>query len=131
MSPSAFFSFLPFLAGLASPAGASSAACAIVQQAVLAVTAGIAETVVCYRALNERSGRRFGQATVPPGLDASWHYPMGLATPAAMVAMVARRYQHDYGATTEDFGRVAVAARRHAASNPHACSPLATPASAC
>jgi len=96
------------------------AACAVVQQAVLAVTAGIAETVVCYRALNERSGRRFGQATVPPGLDASWHYPMGLATPAAMVAMVARRYLHDYGATTDDFGRVTVAARRHAATNPAA-----------
>ncbi|MFI5495234.1 lipid-transfer protein [Actinoplanes sp. NPDC051859] len=96
------------------------AACAVVQQAVLAVTAGIAETVVCYRALNERSGRRFGQATSPPGLDAGWHYPMGLATPAAMVALVAQRYLHDYGASTDDFGRVAVAARRYAATNPHA-----------
>ncbi len=45
---------------------------------------------------------------------------MGLATPAATVAMVARRYMHDYGATSEDFGRVAVAARRHAATNPAA-----------
>jgi acetyl-CoA acetyltransferase len=96
------------------------AACAVVQQAVLAVTTGIAETVVCYRALNERSGRRFGQASVPPGIDASWHYPMGLATPAAMVAMVAQRYLHDYGASTDDFGRVTVAARRHAATNPAA-----------
>lgn len=96
------------------------AACAVVQQAVLAVATGIAETVVCYRALNERSGRRFGQATMSPGVDASWHYPMGLATPAAMVAMVARRYLHDYGATTDDFGRVTVAARRYAATNPAA-----------
>lgn len=96
------------------------AACAVVQQAVLAVSAGIAETVVCYRALNERSGRRFGQATSPPGVDASWHYPMGLATPAAMVAMVARRYLHDFGAGPDDFGRVAVASRRHAATNPAA-----------
>jgi len=96
------------------------AACAVVQQAVLAVATGVARTVVCYRALNERSGRRFGQATMAPGLDASWHYPMGLATPAAMVAMVARRYLHDYGATTEDFGRVTVMARRFAATNPAA-----------
>jgi acetyl-CoA acetyltransferase len=96
------------------------AACAVVQQAVLAVATGVAETVVCYRALNERSGRRFGQATMAPGLDAGWHYPMGLATPAAMVAMVARRYMHDYGATTDDFGRVTVAARRYAATNPAA-----------
>jgi acetyl-CoA acetyltransferase len=45
---------------------------------------------------------------------------MGLATPAAMVAMVARRYLHDFGATPDDFGRVAVASRRHAATNPRA-----------
>ncbi|WP_433363935.1 lipid-transfer protein [Actinoplanes sp. CA-142083] len=96
------------------------AACAVVQQAVLAIAAGVAETVVCYRALNERSGRRFGQAMAAPGIDASWHYPMGLATPAAMVAMVARRYLHDFGATPDDFGRVAVTSRRYAATNPAA-----------
>lgn len=36
------------------------AACATVQQAALAVAAGVADVVVCYRAFNERSGRRFG-----------------------------------------------------------------------
>ncbi|SDT52563.1 lipid-transfer protein [Actinoplanes derwentensis] len=96
------------------------AACAIVQQAVLAVSAGIADVVVCYRALNERSGRRFGQAFASPDADAGWHLPMGLATPAAQVAMVARRYLHDFGASPDDFGRVTVAARRHAATNPRA-----------
>jgi acetyl-CoA acetyltransferase len=103
------------------------AACATVQQAAMAVTTGIANVVVCYRAMNERSGRRFGQvsraaAAAPSssGVDNSWHYPMGLATPAATVAMVARRYLHTYGATSEDFGRVAVADRRHAATNPRA-----------
>ena len=45
---------------------------------------------------------------------------MGLATPAAMVAMIARRYMHVSGATSEDFGLVTVADRRHAASNPKA-----------
>jgi acetyl-CoA acetyltransferase len=45
---------------------------------------------------------------------------MGIATPAATVAMVARRYMHEYGATSEDFGRVTVADRRHAAANPNA-----------
>ena len=34
--------------------------------------------------------------------------------------MQARRYMHEYGATSEDFGRVAVADRRHAATNPNA-----------
>jgi acetyl-CoA acetyltransferase len=103
------------------------AACATVQQAALAVAAGIAEVVVCYRALNERSGHRFGQvsraavaAPTSSGVDNGWHYPMGLGTPAATVAMIARRYMHEYGATSEDFGLVAVADRRHAAVNPRA-----------
>jgi 17-hydroxy-3-oxo-4-pregnene-20-carboxyl-CoA lyase len=103
------------------------AACATVQHAAMAVATGAADVVVCYRALNERSGRRFGQvsraATTAPttsGVDSGWHYPLGLGTPAATVAMVARRYMHVYGATSEDFGRVAVADRRHAATNPSA-----------
>jgi acetyl-CoA acetyltransferase len=103
------------------------AACATVHQAAMAVATGAADVVVCYRALNERSGRRFGRvqagltsASTTSGIDAGWHYPMGLATPAAMVAMTARRYMHETGATSEDFGRVAVADRRHAATNPHA-----------
>jgi len=103
------------------------AACGCVLQAALAVAAGIAEVVVCYRALNERSGHRFGRvsraavaAPTSAGADNSWHYPMGLSTPAGTVAMIARRYLHDYGATSEDFGRVTVADRRHAATNPRA-----------
>jgi len=102
------------------------AACATVHHAAMAVATGAAEVVVCYRALNERSGRRFGRVvaaavTTPTtyGVDNGWHYPMGLATPAATVAMAARRYMHTYGATSEDFGRVTVADRRHAV-NPRA-----------
>jgi len=103
------------------------AACATVQQAAMAVATGMASVVVCYRAFNERSGNRFGRvqaaaaaAPTSSGLDNAWHYPMGLGTPAASVAMFARRYMHEYGATSEDFGRVAVADRRHAATNPKA-----------
>ncbi|MFC7343357.1 lipid-transfer protein [Saccharopolyspora griseoalba] len=103
------------------------AACATVQQAAMAVATGVAEVVVCYRAFNERSGQRFGQFNAglsgqptSTGLDNSWSYPAGLGTPAAQVAMFARRYMHEYGATSEDFGRVAVADRKHAATNPNA-----------
>ncbi|GAA0841063.1 lipid-transfer protein [Streptosporangium amethystogenes subsp. fukuiense] len=103
------------------------AACGTVLHAAMAVATGVAETVVCYRAFNERSGRRFGQPNpgiggepTSHGLDLSWHLPYGLMTPAAWVAMFARRYMHAYGATSEDFGRVAVAMRRHAATNPAA-----------
>jgi acetyl-CoA acetyltransferase len=103
------------------------AACATVQQAAMAVATGVADVVVAYRGFNERSGARFGQVSVAAatqvntnGLDNAWTYPMGLGTPAATVAMQARRYMHDYGATSEDFGRVAIADRRHASTNPNA-----------
>ncbi|HKY57379.1 MAG TPA: lipid-transfer protein [Aeromicrobium sp.] len=103
------------------------AACGTVQQAAMAVATGVADVVVAYRGFNERSGARFGQVSVAAatqvntnGLDNAWTYPFGLGTPAATVAMQARRYMHDFGATSEDFGRVAVADRRHAATNPNA-----------
>ena len=40
------------------------AACGTVHHAAMAVATGAADVVVCYRALNERSGRRFGQVAV-------------------------------------------------------------------
>jgi acetyl-CoA acetyltransferase len=103
------------------------AACGTVTMAAMAVATGAADVVVCYRAFNERSGRRFGAGVQDLGTDAtaeraqfSWTTPFGLLTPASWVAMVARRYMHVSGATSEDFGRVAVADRRHAATNPAA-----------
>jgi acetyl-CoA acetyltransferase len=101
------------------------AACATVLQAALAVAAGLAEVVVCYRAFNERSGHRFGRgvahrAPTAESVASSWYSTFGLMTPAAWVAMAARRYMHYSGATSEDFGRVSVADRRHASTNPAA-----------
>ena len=103
------------------------AACGTVQQAAMAVATGVADVVVCYRGFNERSGQRYGQVQSwaatqinSNGLDNAWSYPYGLSTPAATVAMQARRYMHEYGATSRDFGVVAVADRKHAATNPNA-----------
>jgi len=103
------------------------AACGTIQQAVMAVNAGVADYVVCYRAFNERSGHRFGTGVQDRPMAANaesahfaWYAPPGLLTPAQWVAMFATRYMHEYGATSEDFGRIAVADRRHAANNPKA-----------
>ena len=79
--------------------------------------------MVVYRAFNERSGMRFGTVggeltTMPPWL--SWYAPFGLLTPASWVAIHARRYMDTYGVTNEDFGRIAVVDRTHAATNPDA-----------
>jgi acetyl-CoA acetyltransferase len=103
------------------------AACATVQQAALAIAAGVADVVVCYRAFNERSGKRFGTGVAGRSFGATaedahygWYVPFGMATPASWVAMFARRYMHDHGATSQDFGRLAVTFRDHAATNPAA-----------
>ena len=103
------------------------AGCATLQQAAMAVATGVADTVVCYRAMNERSMQRFGagfqdRSSFPTTESAhfSWYAPYGMLTPASWVAMSARRYMVQYGATSEDFGRVSVADRKHAATNPKA-----------
>jgi len=103
------------------------AACGPIHQAAMAIATGAAEVVVCYRAMNERSEQRFGSgvqdrpnAPNTEDIHFGWYAPFGLLTPASWVAMFAQRYLHTYGATTEDFGRIAVADRRHAATNPAA-----------
>ncbi|WP_347136757.1 lipid-transfer protein [Parahaliea mediterranea] len=103
------------------------AACAPVMHAAMAVATGVADVVVVYRAMNERSGFRFGQGgllTEDPNafetVDFGWYFPQGLMTPAAWIAMFAQRYLHETDATDEDFGRVAVGGRDFAATNPRA-----------
>ncbi|MGH0038540.1 MAG: lipid-transfer protein [Myxococcota bacterium] len=103
------------------------AACGTLHQAAMAVDSGACDYCLVYRAFNERSETRFGAgvqghgpAPTPTAVDFGWSSPFGLLTPASWVAMFARRYMHEYGATSEDFGRVSVADRRHAATNPAA-----------
>lgn len=100
-------------------------ACAPLLQAAMAVATGVAEVVVCYRAMNERSGLRFGQVVPPPAIESSvalraYHTLHGLQTPAAMMAVSMRRYMHETGASSEDFADYSITARQHAATNPAA-----------
>jgi acetyl-CoA acetyltransferase len=103
------------------------APCGTVELAAMAVNEGVADYVLCYRAFNERSGRRFGAGVHDQPASATaeaaqfaWTSPYGLLTPASWVAMFASRIMHEYGVTSEDFGAVAVADRKHAATNPAA-----------
>ncbi|MBI4516317.1 MAG: lipid-transfer protein [Deltaproteobacteria bacterium] len=103
------------------------AACGTIHQAAIAAYSGAAKYVLVYRAFNERSEFRFGAGVherpptpSPADVDFGWSSPFGLLTPASWVAMFARRYMYEYGATSADFGRVAVACRKHAAANPQA-----------
>ncbi len=102
------------------------AACATILHAATAIASGAANYVVCYRAMNERSGRRYGRA---PGVEQIMiapndHYgyimPFGLATPPSWVAMFATRYMYEFGATVEQLGWVSVVCREYACMNPKA-----------
>src|SRR5690606_35545171 len=92
--------------------------------AAAAVTSGRAECVVCWRALNGRSGARMGGTgrTDPSALTqhvlpyASYRH---LAPPQTLGMMV-RPYLVDRGIGPEDLGRVAITQREHARLNPRA-----------
>ena len=121
---------VPALTFFARTSGGGGGGCGCVSLAALAIDAGKADTVVCYRAMNERSQQRFalpqGSPGLPTGLarswdiDMSWVRPFGMVTPAAWMALSAQRYLYQYNATSETFGRVAVTQRQYASTNPQA-----------
>ena len=101
------------------------AATGVVHQAVLAVATGAAEVVVCYRALNGRSGQRYSQGVAGDIVTSdlihwSWYMPYGLMTPASWVAMFTQRYMHETGCKSTDLAQVSISTRKHAVGNPAA-----------
>ena len=94
-------------------------------QATMAVATGVAETVVCYRALNGRSGQRYsagvsGSLITGSAIHYGYYMPFGLLTPASWVAMFTRRYMHLTGCTQDALFEVAQGTRDYAANNPAA-----------
>jgi acetyl-CoA acetyltransferase len=108
--------------------GGGAGAVATIYQAMAMVNAGLCNTVLVWRAMNERSQYRFGQPhTQNLGPQAGngtgsllWCMPFGAQTPATWESLAAQRYMQQYGVTNEDLGRVAVAQRKYAATNPAA-----------
>ncbi len=101
------------------------AAVGVIHQAAMAVATGSAEVVVCYRALNGRSGQRYsegvsGDVVTSDLIHWSWYMPYGLMTPASWVAMFSQRYMHECGAKSADLAQVAISTRKHAVHNPAA-----------
>jgi acetyl-CoA acetyltransferase len=119
---------------------------AVVMHAAAAVAAGLANTVVVYRALSQSTGGRFGRADGsgpggsakggaggnPPGGDIvvpeqdnlSFAWPYGLMSPGQLFALWARRYAAVHGLTDDELtralGTIAITQRRYANNNPHA-----------
>lgn len=93
-------------------------------QAALAVSAGVADCVVCYRALNGRSAIRMNGSTAASSARLPWDMPVkmsaGVIAPAQEIALAARSHMERYGTTGEDLGRIAVQSRRNALDNDRA-----------
>jgi 17-hydroxy-3-oxo-4-pregnene-20-carboxyl-CoA lyase len=101
------------------------AAVGTIAQAAMAVATGQASTVVCYRAMNGRSGKRMGQGVSGDIVSSdlihwSWYMAYGMLIPGAWIALIANKYMHKYGVTREDLGRVAISQRNYALNNPRA-----------
>jgi acetyl-CoA acetyltransferase len=96
-------------------------------QAMAAVKSGVADTVLIWRAMNERSQYRFGRPVpagrIPVGGGSTfmeWAMPFGAQSPGSWEALIAQAYMKKYGVTNADFGMVSVLLRKHASTNPAA-----------
>ena len=96
--------------------GGGSTSHQVLASAAMAVATGVAETVVCWRAINARSEFRMGGTgrAAPDTIEFQYQVPYGYATPPQQFAMQARAYLHAYGISPEDLGRVAINQRNYA-----------------
>ena len=94
----------------------------IVGQAALAIHAGVADYIVCYRSLNARSEFRMGGTGRPlvDAVETQYQAPFGYFTPPQQFAMAAKAHMERYGTTPEQLGAIAVQQRAHAAHNERA-----------
>jgi acetyl-CoA acetyltransferase len=111
-----FFARVPYGGG---------AATGTLLQAAMAVATGMAEVVVCYRALNGRSGHRYsagvsGSLITGSAIHYGWYMPYGLLTPTSWVAMYTQRYMHLTGCTEDALFEIAHTTREYAVKNPAA-----------
>jgi acetyl-CoA acetyltransferase len=88
----------------------------------MAIVSGQAEVVVAWRARKRASAtsRPWAQVQQRLGEQFQWSRPFGLLRPVDEIAMLTRRYMHEYGGTRDHLANVAIAARKHANRNPAA-----------
>jgi len=102
--------------------GGGSVSHAIVGQAAAACALGLADVIVCYRAINARSEFRMGATGrgSSPTWGAQYQAPYGYFAPPQQFAMMARAHMTRYGTSTDHFAQVAVQQRANAVLNPRA-----------
>ncbi|MFD6058981.1 thiolase C-terminal domain-containing protein [Rhodococcus wratislaviensis] len=98
--------------------GGSQPAFAVLN-AAMAVASGVASTVIVYRALNGRSGKKVG-STHFDSPSGQFRYPIGLNSYPQYIAMWSRRFMIETGATSEDLAAVVMKQREYSALNDRA-----------
>jgi len=98
------------------------AGCGVVLHAAMALATGQCRVAVAWRARKRAAKSSRPWAQVPRRLSdhGQWSRPWGLLRPVDEVAMLARRYMHEYGVTRDHLANVALAFRKHANRNPAA-----------
>ena len=98
------------------------AGCGTVGHAAMAVATGQCKVAVAWRARKRASKASRPWANVSQRITGQfqWTRTFGLLRPADEIAMLTRRYMHEYGATRDHLANVAIAFRKHANRNPHA-----------
>jgi hypothetical protein len=97
-----------------------------VMDACVAVAAGRANHVVCFRSVwestaqmgSDRASMFAGAVRADRGRE--WTSPYGAPSAAVWIAMYAQRYMHDFGLTREQLAQIALTCRANAALNPAA-----------
>src|SRR4029450_112518 len=74
-----------------------------------ALAPGQCRVGVAWRSRKRGSGPRPWTQAIQPGVAATWTRPFGLLRPVDEIAMLARRYMHENGATREQLGDVGIA----------------------
>ncbi|MEM7077380.1 MAG: acetyl-CoA acetyltransferase [Pseudomonadota bacterium] len=93
-----------------------------IANAAAAIYAGVADTVVVFRALAQGQFGRFGQGPRSNKIAGDFAYtvPYGLMSPAQMFAMKVVRFMHDHGVEQEALRAISLASYHHAQNNPRA-----------
>ncbi len=93
-----------------------------IANAAAAIHAGLADTVVVFRALAQGQFGRFGQGPRRNAIsgDGAYSVPYGLMSPAQMFAMKVVRFMHEHGVEQSALRAISMACYEHAQHNPRA-----------
>jgi acetyl-CoA acetyltransferase len=96
------------------------AGCGVVGQAAMAVATGQCKVAVAWRARKraDPTSRPWAQAAARLSDTQQWSRPFGVIRPVDEIALLTRRYMHEYGGTRDHLANIALAFRKHAARNP-------------